>query len=329
MQNIGTVRLWVLGARPRTLAAAVVPVMVGAAVAVGESAMITDNGVVSDVVISTDGVASVPWWRIGPVMLVALALQVAVNYANDYSDGIRGTDEVGLRLGPPRLVGSGMAPASQVKKAMLAAFSVAVLAGSVLTFTVDWWLALVGFACIFSAWGYTGGSKPYGYVGLGEVSVFVFFGLIATVGTTYVLLERFDWLFVVVSVPVGLWAVALLLVNNLRDIAGDKSAGKLTLAVRIGEKRTKVFYVLLVIFSYVIAIMITFWGHFGWGALAGFPFAVLAMLALRKTGIHSQRNTDSQTDVSSNQTGMTSVFINTARLQIVSGLGLAIGLVLA
>ncbi|MDP9389467.1 MAG: 1,4-dihydroxy-2-naphthoate polyprenyltransferase [Actinomycetota bacterium] len=211
---------WVLGARPRTLPAAVVPVAVGTAVAFSQG----------DVV----------WWRAVTALVVALAIQVATNYANDYSDGVRGTDEG--RVGPVRLVASGLAPATAVKRAALVAFAVAGAAGLALAAAVGPELVAVGAACLAAGWFYTGGSRPYGYVGLGEVSVFAFFGVVATVGSAYVHLERVTALAVVASIPVGLLATALLVVNNLRDIPTDAASGKRTLAVRLGDHTTRVLY---------------------------------------------------------------------------------------
>ena len=217
---------WVLGSRPRTLPAAVVPVMVGAACASADSPV---------------------WWRVSLALLVSLALQVGVNYANDYSDGIKGTDAD--RVGPLRLVGSGVASASSVKKAALIAFGVAGVAGLSLAFMTTFWLLLVGACAIVAAWTYTGGPRPYGYAGLGEVFVFVFFGIVATVGTQYVMSETFTAAGWVASVAVGAYACALLVVNNLRDIPGDTEVGKRTLAVKMGDARTRQFFAVLVVLA--------------------------------------------------------------------------------
>jgi 1,4-dihydroxy-2-naphthoate polyprenyltransferase len=202
------------------LPASAVPVAIGTAVAAAEGQPI--------------------WWRAAAALVVALALQVGTNYANDYSDGVRGADDV--RVGPVRLVASGLASPEAVKRASAAAFGVAGLAGLGLAAAAGWWLVLVGAACIAAGWLYTGGPRPYGYAGLGEVFVFIFFGLVATVGSAYVQLERVTGLAVAASVPVGLLAVALLVVNNLRDIPGDTISGKRTLAVRVGARATRVLY---------------------------------------------------------------------------------------
>ncbi|MEY3618984.1 MAG: 1,4-dihydroxy-2-naphthoate octaprenyltransferase [Actinomycetota bacterium] len=216
---------WIVGARVRTLPAAVVPVAVGAAVAVGEP--------------------DVRWWRVVLAGIVSVMLQVGVNYANDYSDGVRGTDDV--RVGPARLVGGGLASARSVKIAALSSFLVAAVVGLVLSIVTSPWLLAVGAASILAGWFYTGGKHPYGYLGFGEVFVFVFFGLVATVGTTYVLAERITALAWQMGVAVGALACALLVTNNLRDIPTDREVGKKTLAVRLGDSRTRALFVALVV----------------------------------------------------------------------------------
>ena len=222
---------WVAGARPRTLPASVVPVLVGTAAAVGEGDIIG--------------------WRMLAALVVSLALQVGTNYANDYSDGVRGTDDE--RVGPVRLVASKLASPAAVKRAAFLAFGVAALAGTALALATTPWLFLVGGLAIAAGWFYTGGPKPYGYYGFGELFVFVFFGLVATVGSTFVQIERITGLSVAAGVAVGFGAVALLVVNNLRDIPTDRFAGKKTLAVRIGERRTRGLYVVLVVGALLVA----------------------------------------------------------------------------
>jgi 1,4-dihydroxy-2-naphthoate polyprenyltransferase len=226
-------RRWVAGARPRTLPAAIVPVAVGAACAVGEGGMI--------------------WWRVAAALVVSLGLQVGTNYANDYSDGVRGTDTT--RVGPVRLVASGLAAPKSVKRAALLAFGVAALAGLALAIAVGPVLLLVGAAAIAAGWFYTGGPKPYGYYGFGELFVFVFFGLVATAGTTYVVTERLTGLSIVAGTAVGALACALLVVNNLRDIPTDRAAGKKTLAVRLGDRPTRLLYQGLIAAAFVAAIV--------------------------------------------------------------------------
>ncbi len=210
------------------------------------------------------------WWKALLALVVSLALQVGVNYANDYSDGIRGTDAD--RVGPMRLVGSGAATPRAVKTAAFAAFGVAALAGLVLAATTAWWLVAVGLVCVVAAWFYTGGDTPYGYLGLGEVMVFVFFGLVAVIGTTYVQTQTWEWPALYAGIGIGALACAILVANNLRDIATDTPAGKRTLAVRMGDERTRYLYALLVLVAaaavVAIAAATTWWALLGLGFLA-------------------------------------------------------------
>ncbi|MGQ0520169.1 MAG: 1,4-dihydroxy-2-naphthoate polyprenyltransferase [Actinomycetota bacterium] len=282
---------WLAGARPRTLPAAVVPVLAGTAVAASQG----------DVV----------WWRALLALMVSLAIQVGTNYANDYSDGVRGTDDV--RVGPVRLVAGGLATAGEVKRAAFAAFGVAGLAGLVLALVAGPELLLVGAACLAAGWFYTGGSRPYGYIGLGEVAVFVFFGLVATVGSAYVHLERVSALAVLASVPVGLLATALLVVNNLRDIPTDAASGKRTLAVRLGDHTTRLLYV---------------------ACIAG-AFAVLPPLALARPAVlvafaailPARRPVLAVLDGSRGR-DLVPVLVATGKVQLVFGVLLALGLAL-
>jgi 1,4-dihydroxy-2-naphthoate octaprenyltransferase len=190
-------------------------------------------------------------WRALAAMVVALAIQVGTNYANDYSDGKRGTDAED-RVGPLRLVGSGLATAGSVKRAAFAAFGVAAVAGFALALAVSLWLIPVGLVCFAAGWLYTGGPRPYGYAGLGEVFVFVFFGVVATAGSAFIQTEAMPWLGLVCSIPVGCLATALLVVNNLRDIPSDTRAGKRTLAVKLGDRRTRFLYTVLMVLPYVV-----------------------------------------------------------------------------
>jgi 1,4-dihydroxy-2-naphthoate octaprenyltransferase len=217
------------------------------------------------------------WWKALLALGVSLALQVAVNYANDYSDGVRGTDAD--RVGPMRLVGSGAASPGAVKRAAFLAFGVAGVAGLVLAATTAWWLVAVGLLCVLAAWFYTGGSKPYGYLGLGEVMVFVFFGLVAVVGTTYVQTETWEWAALYAAVGVGTLACAILVANNLRDIPTDVVAGKRTLAVVLGDRRTRVLYLLLVVVAAAAVVAVAL--VTSWCALVGLLFLVLAAPAVR------------------------------------------------
>jgi 1,4-dihydroxy-2-naphthoate octaprenyltransferase len=251
------VNAWIQGARPRTLPAAIVPVVVGTAAAAGMDGI-------------TSGAKGIVVWRVGAALVVSLALQVGVNYANDYSDGVRGTDDV--RVGPLRLVASGTKPAAAVKRAALLAFAVAALAGLALAAATTWLLLLVGAAAIAAAWLYTGGPRPYGYAGLGEVFVFAFFGVVATTGSAFVQIERVTPLTLAVSLPVGFLATALLVVNNLRDIPGDTDAGKRTLAVRLGDARTRAFYAALLLATFVSVPFIA--------GPSGRPLAAMSLLAV-------------------------------------------------
>ena len=256
--------LWLAGARPKTLPAAVVPVAVGTAAAV-EPALGWDGGVI--------------WWRAACAMVVALALQIATNYANDYSDGIRGTDDD--RAGPLRLVGSGLVEAKQVKLAAFASFGAAALAGLALTIAVGPELIAVGLASILAGWFYTGGKNPYGYMGLGEVFVFVFFGLVATVGSAYVQPGGWSGLAWLVAVAVGCLSTALLLTNNLRDIPTDNATGKITLAVRLGDARTRWLFVAFLVLPFVVAAIVAIDRPWALLALAAFPLAIRAIQPVR------------------------------------------------
>ena len=225
---------WLEATRPRTLPASIAPVLAGSGAAA-----------------AADGFVA---WKALLALLLALTLQVGVNFANDYSDGIRGTDEV--RVGPTRLVASGVVPARTVKLAAFGCFALAAVLGLVLAVTSSWWLVLVGAASIAAAWYYTGGRRPYGYSGLGEVSVFVFFGLVATIGTSFAQSGSVTWPAVYAGVAVGLLACAVLMANNLRDIAGDTVAGKRTVAVRLGDRRARQAYAALVTVPYVLLFVV-------------------------------------------------------------------------
>jgi 1,4-dihydroxy-2-naphthoate octaprenyltransferase len=241
-------RLWLAGARPRTLPAAVVPVLVGTACAAGR--------------------VDIVWWRAAAALVVSLALQVATNYANDYSDGVRGTDSDERRVGPVRLVGSGLAAPRAVKRAAMASFGVAGVAGLALAVAVGPELLVVGAAAIAAGWFYTGGPRPYGYMGLGELFVFVFFGVVATAGSAYVQEEALSGLALAASLPIGFLVTALLVVNNLRDIPGDTVSGKRTLAVRLGDGRTRWLYVALLVGAIVMVPLVAGLGERPAAALA-------------------------------------------------------------
>jgi 1,4-dihydroxy-2-naphthoate polyprenyltransferase len=283
---------WVSAARPRTLPAAIAPVAVGTGAAIGI------------------GAGSAP--RAGLALLVSLALQVGVNYANDYSDGIRGTDDD--RVGPFRLTGSGAAAPASVRTAALAAFGLAGLAGlALVALSGAWWLLAVGAACVLAAWYYTGGRRPYGYAGLGEVAVFVFFGLVAVLGTTYTQAGRLSSGALAGAVGVGVLACAILVTNNLRDAPSDAVAGKRTLAVRLGDPGTRTLYAGLIATA-ALAVLAAAPGHPG--ALAGLlaaPAAVPPLRAVRSGAVGA---------------ALLPVLRDTGRLELVYGLLLAAGLAL-
>jgi 1,4-dihydroxy-2-naphthoate octaprenyltransferase len=257
---VADLRTWLAGARPRTLPAAVVPVVVGSGVAFGYGKF--------------------SLWRAALALLVALALQVGVNYANDYSDGIRGTDEV--RVGPVRLVGSGLAKPGHVLAAALGCFGVAGVAGFALAAVTSWWLLLLGAAAVAAAWFYTGGRRPYGYRALGEVSVFVFFGLAAVAGTAYVQMQTLTWLPFAASAAIGLLACALLVINNLRDIPTDSETGKRTLAVVLGDQRTRALYIGCILVPFCVALVLAPARPLTLLALAALPLAFAPVRQVRE-----------------------------------------------
>lgn len=222
---------WIIGARPRTLPAAIAPVLVATAYAGSNWSPI----------------------RALSALLVSLSLQIGVNYANDYSDGIRGTDD--SRIGPIRLTASGLATAKSVRTAAFISFLFAALVGLTLAATTSWWIVLVGAGAINAAWGYTGGAKPYGYVGLGEISVFIFFGIVATVGSYYVQVEALNLQIFIIAIPMGSLACAILAINNLRDRAQDELVNKKTLAVRLGDKGARRLYISLLASAHLFALL--------------------------------------------------------------------------
>ena len=221
---------WILGARVKTLPAAVAPVLVG-----------------------TSFSTKINWVNAFLALVVSLFLQIAVNFSNDYSDGVRGTDT--NRVGPTRLVASGLASAKAVRIAAFISFSIACIAGTLLSLNTTLWLILVGIISVLAAWGYTGGKRPYGYLGFGEFSVFVFFGLVATIGSYYVQTEQVNWQIVLLSIPIGSLSCAILVINNLRDRPLDEMAGKQTLAVKLGDQRTRFFYGFLLLITQVSVLL--------------------------------------------------------------------------
>ncbi|WP_375425598.1 1,4-dihydroxy-2-naphthoate polyprenyltransferase [uncultured Friedmanniella sp.] len=285
---------WLAGSRPRTLPAAASPVIAATGLAVFAD-------------------------RFAPVaallaLVVALALQVGVNYANDYSDGIRGTDA--NRVGPVRLVGSGLARPAAVRRAAFGSFGLAGLAGlGLVLLTGHWWLIAVGVACVLAAWYYTGGRSPYGYRGLGEVSVFVFFGLVAVSGTAYVQVGRVSAATVLTGAWVGALACALLVANNLRDLRGDAATGKRTLATRLGDRNTRLFYAGLVAGAaalvVVVGLLTSVWALLG---LAGLAVAVPACRRVLGGAVGPE---------------LVAVLKNTGTTELLAALGFALGLVLS
>jgi 1,4-dihydroxy-2-naphthoate polyprenyltransferase len=292
--NRATPAQWVAGARPRTLPAAVAPVVAGSGLAFFAAAFRPLAALLA--------------------LVVSLGLQVGVNYANDYSDGIRGTDA--QRVGPLRLVGSGLAAPAAVKGAAFAGFAVAGLAGlGLVILTRQWWLLAVGVTCVLAAWFYTGGRHPYGYRGLGEVFVFVFFGLVAVGGTVYVQVGQVSVATLLTGVAIGALACAILVANNLRDIAGDTRAGKRTLATRLGPDRTRVLYAglggLAAVALIAVALLTSAWALLGLGGL------LMLVPALR-------------TVLSGGQgPALIGVLRSTGLAELGSAIGLAVGLVLA
>jgi len=291
--------LFVLGARPRTLPAAIVPVAIGTAVAWWWL-----------------GAHHLQWWKAVAALVVSLAVQIGTNYSNDYSDGIRGTDKV--RVGPVRLVASGFASPKAVAAAAVASFAVAGAVGLALAAYTSWWLIAVGAACIAAGWLYTGGPRPYGYMGLGEIFVFVFFGLVATCGTAYVAGVRMAstgfHVAIVAAVAAGMLSVALLEANNLRDIAGDTVAKKRTLAVRLGRKNAGFLYLAtLLVSTAAIIVIAALWRPGALIALATLP------LAIRPTSLALG---------DSEGRDLLPMLAGTARLQLCAGVLLAIGILL-
>ncbi len=325
VRGVTRVRDWVAGARPRTLPASLAPVIAGTAT-VARPGYGWGQGLI--------------WWRLAMALVVALALQIGVNYANDYSDGLRGTDDA-RRIGPRRLVGSGLASPRAVRAAAGAAGLVAGGAGLALAAAAGWELLIVGAACLAAGWFYSGGRRPYGYRGWGEVGVFVFFGFVAAVGSAYVQLEAITARSIWVGVGCGCLSCALLVANNLRDIGGDAAADKRTLAVRLGAARTRLLYVALVLGGF--AALVPLAGGEGWlleGVLvlgdrpidpiqmaplvAGKPWPLLglAVLPLAVAPLRRVLRGDEGAD-------LISVLAATGRLLAAYGLTLAAGLWLA
>jgi 1,4-dihydroxy-2-naphthoate octaprenyltransferase len=279
---------WIMGTRPKTLTAAISPVLVGTALA-----------------------TEINWLHAALALTVSLSLQIAVNYANDYSDGIRGTDK--NRVGPTRLVGSELASAKSVKIAALICLAIAAVAGLILALQTTLWLIPIGALSILAAWGYTGGAKPYGYFGFGELSVFVFFGVVATVGSNYVQSGEINSQAVLLSIPIGALACAILVMNNLRDLPLDKLANKRTMAVRIGDQKTRYFYVGLLITAQIICVY----------AYTFNSFALLTLIWLPLTISNIRRVMQGLTGLD-----LIPMLVRTARLQLLLSFTLGLALFL-
>ncbi|MEV0033104.1 1,4-dihydroxy-2-naphthoate polyprenyltransferase [Nocardia sp. NPDC050793] len=259
---MATAAQWIEGARPRTLPNAIAPVIAGTGAAASLDAAV--------------------WWKAVLALLVSLALIIGVNYANDYSDGIRGTDDE--RVGPLRLVGSKLASPASVKNAAILSLAIGAVLGLILVATTAWWLLLVGVACLAGAWFYTGGSKPYGYSGFGELAVFVFFGLVAVLGTQFVQAERVDWVGAALAVAVGSFSSAVLVANNLRDIPTDTESGKTTLAVKLGDPRTRTLHLALLAAPFVVTLLLVIRTPFALVGVLALPLAVRANAPVRSGG---------------------------------------------
>jgi 1,4-dihydroxy-2-naphthoate polyprenyltransferase len=322
-------KLWVAGARPRTLPAAVVPVLVGTAVGYQASGrvLLTTPQLTSSchAAVCASFVRELNWLNALLALLVALGIQVGTNYVNDYADGVRGTDE--HRVGPVRLVAGKLATVRQVKVAALVAFAVAGGAGLILAARVTWWFVPLGLLCAIAGWAYTGGPRPYGYLGLGEVFVFVFFGLVATAGSAYVqhapftvsvsghlFAYSYDWAYALwAGVPVGLLAAALLEANNARDLETDTEAGKKTLAVRLGRQGAGVLYTGTLMAAAVGIVIVAHYQAWALIALAAFPLAIAPV----RLALSDKKGRE-----------LLPMLGDTARLQIVGGLLLALGVLL-
>ncbi|MGD0344451.1 MAG: 1,4-dihydroxy-2-naphthoate polyprenyltransferase [Acidimicrobiales bacterium] len=282
---------WFAATRPRTLSASLTPVAVGIGVARSTGHVVV--------------------WHAALALVVGLSIQLGANFANDYSDGVRGTDA--RRVGPTRLVGSGLASPAAVRAAAIASFGLGAAAGLVLAIVVSPWLILVGAASIAAAWLYTGGPHPYGYAGYGELFAFVFFGFVATVGTTYVVSGQIPAIAWGAAVPLGAYTTAIMVVNNLRDVATDVEAGKYTLEVRLGDRRSRLLFVVLVVGGVLASAVVAPWRHFALLALLALPAAALLIRRVR---------------AGATGTELVTVLKQTGAVHILLGLLLAIGIAL-
>ena len=296
-----SLNIWFQGARPKTLGAAIAPVLVGSSIAFYEKSFNLTISLLA--------------------LLVSVSIQIAVNYANDYSDGIKGTDD--QRVGPVRLVGQKLASPKSVKTAAILFFLIAALAGLIITIlSQQWWFLLLGLSAIVAAWTYTGGPKPYGYAGLGEVFVFIYFGLVAVIGTTYAQTLFFKPYFLLYAISMGLFASAILVANNLRDREKDKQNNKNTLAVKLGDQKTRNLYVLLMLLPFILIVSLFIYNQINSGTRIGATIQIqLLALVLAWKSIKPVINKVSGKD-------LIPVLVNTGKTELLWALLVSLALIL-
>jgi len=296
-----SLNIWFQGARPKTLGAAIAPVLVGSSIAFYEKSFNLTISLLA--------------------LLVSVSIQIAVNYSNDYSDGIKGTDD--QRVGPVRLVGQKLASPKSVKSAAILFFLIAALAGLIITIlSQQWWFLLLGLSAIVAAWTYTGGPKPYGYAGLGEVFVFIYFGLVAVIGTTYAQTLFFKPYFLLYAISIGLFASAILVANNLRDREKDKQNNKNTLAVKLGDQKTRNLYVLLMLLPFILIVSLFIYNQINSGTRIGATIQIqLLALVLAWKSIKPVINKVSGKD-------LIPVLVNTGKTELLWALLVSLALIL-
>ena len=296
-----SLNIWFQGARPKTLGAAIAPVLVGSSIAFYEKSFNLTISLLA--------------------LLVSVSIQIAVNYANDYSDGIKGTDD--QRVGPVRLVGQKLASPKSVKTAAILFFLIAALAGLLITIlSQQWWFLLLGLSAFIAAWTYTGGPKPYGYAGLGEVFVFIYFGLVAVIGTTYAQTLFFKPYFLLYEISIGLFASAILVANNLRDREKDKQNNKNTLAVKLGDQKTRNLYVLLMLLPFILIVSLFIYNQINSGTRIGATIQIqLLALVLAWKSIKPVINKVSGKD-------LIPVLVNTGKTELLWALLVSLALIL-
>jgi 1,4-dihydroxy-2-naphthoate octaprenyltransferase len=296
-----SLNIWFQGARPKTLGAAIAPVLVGSSIAFYEKSFNLTISLLA--------------------LLVSVSIQIAVNYSNDYSDGIKGTDD--QRVGPVRLVGQKLASPKSVKTAAILFFLIAALAGLIITIlSQQWWFLLLGLSAIVAAWTYTGGPKPYGYAGLGEVFVFIYFGLVAVIGTTYAQTLFLKPYFLLYAISIGLFASAILVANNLRDREKDKQNNKNTLAVKLGDQKTRNLYVLLMLLPFILIVSLFIYNQINSGTRIGATIQIqLLALVLAWKSIKPVINKVSGKD-------LIPVLVNTGKTELLWALLVSLALIL-